>query len=74
VIVPIDSISAIFAVTTVPFIVFAANAFAMLGLRAVFPAGQRDGPFRVPLAGRAVILGITGVNMLSSRCGIRRSS
>ena len=32
----VDSVPAIFAVTDVPFIVFAANAFALLGLRALF--------------------------------------
>ena len=32
----VDSIPAIFAITTDPFVVFAANAFALLGLRALF--------------------------------------
>ena len=32
----VDSIPAIFAVTQEPFIVFAANAFAMIGLRALY--------------------------------------
>jgi tellurite resistance protein TerC len=32
----VDSIPAIFAVTTEPFIVFTANAFAILGLRAMY--------------------------------------
>jgi tellurite resistance protein TerC len=32
----VDSIPAIFAVTSEPFIVFAANAFALLGLRAMY--------------------------------------
>lgn len=32
----VDSIPAIFAITTEPFVVFAANAFALLGLRSLF--------------------------------------
>ena len=32
----VDSIPAIFAITQEPYIVFAANAFAMLGLRALY--------------------------------------
>ena len=32
----VDSIPAIFAVTQEPFIVFAANAFALIGLRALY--------------------------------------
>ncbi len=48
----VDSIPAIFAVTQEPFIVFAANAFALIGLRAlVLPARRPDGPLRLPDAG-----------------------
>ena len=32
----VDSVPAILAITTDPFVVFAANAFALLGLRALF--------------------------------------
>jgi tellurite resistance protein TerC len=61
----VDSIPAIFAVTTVPFIVFAANAFAMLGLRALYflLVGVMD-RFVYLSQGLAVILGIIGVKML----------
>jgi tellurite resistance protein TerC len=61
----VDSIPAIFAVTTVPFIVFAANAFAMLGLRALYflLVGVMD-RFVYLSQGLAVILGVIGVKML----------
>jgi tellurite resistance protein TerC len=61
----IDSIPAIFAVTDEAFIVFAANAFAMLGLRAlyflVFDLRER---FIYLTYGLAVILAFVGVKML----------
>lgn len=61
----VDSIPAIFAVTTEPFVVFAANAFAMLGLRALYflVAGLRD-RFIYLSQGLAVILAFVGVKML----------
>jgi tellurite resistance protein TerC len=61
----IDSIPAIFAVTTDAFIVFAANAFAMLGLRALYflLAGMRD-RFVYLSQGLAAVLGFIGVKML----------
>ena len=61
----VDSIPAIFAVTREPFIVFAANAFAMLGLRALYfmLAGLRD-RFAYLSHGLAVILAFIGVKML----------
>jgi tellurite resistance protein TerC len=61
----VDSIPAIFAVTTEPFIVFAANAFAMLGLRALYflVVGLRD-RFVYLSQGLAVILAFVGVKML----------
>jgi tellurite resistance protein TerC len=61
----IDSIPAIFAVTTESFIVFAANAFAMLGLRALYflLAGMRD-RFVYLSQGLAAVLGFIGVKML----------
>jgi tellurite resistance protein TerC len=61
----IDSIPAIFAIATEPFIVFAANAFAMLGLRALYfvLVGMMD-RFVHLSAGLAVILGFIGVKML----------
>jgi TerC family integral membrane protein len=61
----VDSIPAIFAVTREPFIVFAANAFAMLGLRALYflLAGMRE-RFAYLSQGLAAILGFIGVKML----------
>jgi tellurite resistance protein TerC len=62
----IDSIPAIFAVTQDPFIVFAANAFAMLGLRALYflLAGMVD-RFSHLSTGLAVILAFIGAKMLA---------
>jgi tellurite resistance protein TerC len=61
----VDSIPAIFAVTTEPFIVFAANAFAMLGLRALYfvLVGAMD-RFAYLSYGLSAILGFIGVKML----------
>jgi tellurite resistance protein TerC len=61
----VDSIPAIFAITTAPFVVFAANAFAMLGLRALYflLVGVMD-RFVYLSQGLAVILGIIGAKML----------
>jgi tellurite resistance protein TerC len=61
----IDSIPAIFAVTSAPFIVFAANAFAMLGLRALYflLAGMMD-RFIYLSHGLALILAFIGAKML----------
>jgi tellurite resistance protein TerC len=61
----VDSVPAIFAVTQAPFIVFAANAFAMLGLRALYflLAGMMD-RFAYLSHGLAAILAFIGVKML----------
>jgi tellurite resistance protein TerC len=61
----VDSIPAIFAVTQEPFIVFAANAFAMLGLRALYfvLVGLMD-RFAYLSHGLAVILAFIGAKML----------
>jgi tellurite resistance protein TerC len=61
----IDSIPAIFAVTSEPFLVFAANAFAMLGLRALYflLAGMMD-RFVYLSHGLALILAFIGTKML----------
>jgi tellurite resistance protein TerC len=61
----IDSIPAIFAVTQEPFIVFAANAFAMLGLRALYflLVGLMD-RFVYLSHGLALILAFIGAKML----------
>jgi tellurite resistance protein TerC len=61
----VDSIPAILAVSQEPFIVFASNAFAILGLRALYfcLAGMAD-RFRYLNQGLAVILFFVGVKML----------
>jgi tellurite resistance protein TerC len=61
----IDSIPAIFAITEAPFIVFAANAFAMLGLRALYfvLVGLMD-RFVYLSHGLAVILAFIGAKLL----------
>ena len=61
----VDSIPAIFAITQEPFIVFAANAFALVGLRALYflLVGLMD-RFVYLTQGLAVILAFIGVKML----------
>jgi tellurite resistance protein TerC len=61
----VDSIPAIFAVTQEPFIVFAANAFAMLGLRALYfvLVGMMD-RFVYLSQGLAAVLAFIGAKML----------
>ena len=62
----VDSIPAIFGITTDTFIVFAANAFALLGLRALFALleGARD-RFKYLTLGLAFILIFIGIKMLT---------
>jgi tellurite resistance protein TerC len=61
----IDSVPAIFSITQEPFVVFATNAFAMLGLRALYFLVVRARDRFVYLSyGLAVILGFIGVKML----------
>lgn len=61
----VDSIPAIFAVTTDPFIVYTSNVFAILGLRSLYfaLAGVMD-KFHYLKAGLGVILSFVGVKML----------
>jgi tellurite resistance protein TerC len=61
----VDSIPAIFAVTTKPFIVFTSNVFAILGLRSLYfvLAGAID-YFRYLKIGLSVVLAFIGVKML----------
>jgi tellurite resistance protein TerC len=61
----VDSIPAIFAVTTDPFIVFTSNIFAILGLRALFflLAGM-IGSFRFLKVGLGLVLAFVGAKML----------
>jgi tellurite resistance protein TerC len=68
----VDSIPAIFSITTDPFIVFTSNIFAILGLRALYflLAGVMD-LFRFLKVGLAVILVFVGVKMLLGHMGIK---
>jgi tellurite resistance protein TerC len=61
----LDSIPAIFAVTTKPFIIFTSNVFAILGLRSLYflLAGALD-YFRYLKIGLSVVLVFIGVKML----------
>jgi tellurite resistance protein TerC len=61
----VDSIPAIFAITTDPFIVFTSNIFAILGLRSLFfmLAGLVD-RFRYLKVGLAAVLVFVGIKML----------
>lgn len=61
----VDSIPAIFAVTTDPFIVFTSNIFAMLGLRALyFLFANLSTRFQFIKYGLAFILAFVGVKLL----------
>jgi tellurite resistance protein TerC len=63
----VDSIPAIFGITTDPFIVFTSNVFAILGLRALYfaLAGIID-KFRYLKTALALVLGVVGVKMLAA--------
>jgi tellurite resistance protein TerC len=63
----VDSIPAVFAVTRDPFIVFASNAMAVLGLRALYflLAGMLS-RFRYLQVGLAVVLVLVGAKMLAA--------
>ena len=61
----VDSVPAIFGVSRDPFIVFSSNAFAILGLRALyFLLGGMQDKFRYLHYGLGGILGFVGVKML----------
>lgn len=61
----VDSVPAIFGVARDPFIVFSSNAFAILGLRALyFLLGGMQDKFRYLHYGLGGILGFVGVKML----------
>jgi tellurite resistance protein TerC len=63
----VDSIPAIFAITRDPFIVYSSNAFAILGMRALFFAiAGIIGYFIYLRQGLVVILGFVGVKMIAS--------
>jgi tellurite resistance protein TerC len=61
----VDSIPAIFAVTTKPFVVFTSNVFAILGLRSLYfvLAGAID-YFRYLKVGLSLVLAFIGAKML----------
>jgi tellurite resistance protein TerC len=61
----LDSIPAVFGITSEPYIVFAANAFALLGLRALFFLlnGLLDKMVYLSL-GLSVILGFIGIKLI----------
>ena len=63
----VDSIPAIFAITTDAFIVFTSNVFAILGLRSLYfaLAGAMDRFHHLKTA-LAIVLGIVGAKMLAS--------
>ena len=62
----VDSIPAIFAITGDPFLVFASNAFAILGLRSLYfvLAGALD-TFRYLKVSLALVLGLVGTKILA---------
>ena len=61
----VDSVPAVLAVSREPFIVFASNAFAILGLRSLyFLLGGMQGRFRYLNLGLGIILAFVGIKML----------
>ena len=71
----VDSIPAIFAVTNEPFIVFASNAFAILGLRAMyFLLGDLMDRFIYLKVGLSIILIWVGIKMVLSHSDIQIST
>lgn len=62
----VDSIPAIFAITTDPFLVFTSNVFAILGLRSLYfaLAGMMD-EFRYLKVALAMVLVVVGVKMMT---------
>ncbi len=63
----VDSIPAVFAVTTDPFIVYTSNAFAILGLRSLyFFLADLKGRFRYLTHGLAIVLVLVGIKLLAS--------
>lgn len=60
----IDSIPAIFSITTDPFIVYSSNIFAILGLRSMFfVLGKLHEKFKYVKYGVAMILAFTGIKL-----------
>jgi tellurite resistance protein TerC len=71
----VDSIPAIFAITSDPFIILTSNVFAILGLRALYflLAGVMD-RFHLLKYGLAVILGFVGLKMLAAAISCKGES
>ena len=68
----VDSIPAIFAVTLDPFIVYASNVFAILGLRSLyFVLAGMVGKFHYLKPGLGVVLAFVGVKMLLAHTAYR---
>jgi tellurite resistance protein TerC len=68
IVVALDSVPAVFAVTTDPFIVYTSNVFAILGLRSlhfVFSASLKK--WRYIQQGLALILAFVGIKMLTAK-------
>jgi tellurite resistance protein TerC len=62
----VDSIPAVFAITTDPFLVFTSNIFAVLGLRSLyFALAQMIAKFKYLKVSLAAILALVGVKMLA---------
>lgn len=62
----VDSIPAIFAITTDPFVVFTSNIFAIMGLRSLyFLLAQWVGMFRFLETGLGLVLSFVGAKMLA---------
>lgn len=67
----VDSIPAIFSITTDVFIVYTSNIFAILGLRSMyFVLGKLHERFRYVRYGVAMILTFTGLKLLAEKFGI----
>jgi tellurite resistance protein TerC len=63
----LDSIPAIFAITTDPFIVYTSNCFAIMGLRSLyFAIAEMIDKFKGLHYGLSLILGFVGIKMLCS--------
>jgi tellurite resistance protein TerC len=63
----VDSLPAIFAITTDPFIIFTSNIFAIMGLRALyFLLADMAGRFRLLKYGLALVLVFIGGKMLAA--------
>jgi tellurite resistance protein TerC len=61
----VDSIPAILAITTDPFLAYTSNIFAIIGLRSLyFPLSKISGPFYYIKYGLAIILVFIGLKML----------